>query len=103
MPFIRRNFAPIGGQSTRGSGPEANPGAPQRWSFRTQDAHAAVDTSGYFNEVAALLEVGDIIDVVVVNASGVVQTYGPHIVMTKSAAGVVDVSNVTVGVVTNTD
>jgi hypothetical protein len=103
MPFIRRNFAPIGGQSTRGSGPEALPGAPQMWSYRTQDAHAAVDTSGYFNEVNALLNVGDMIHVVVVNGSGVPQTYGPHLVLTISAAGVVDVTNVTVGVVTNTD
>jgi hypothetical protein len=102
MPFIRRNFAPIGGQSTRGSGPETSPGAPQRWSYRTQDAHATVDTSGYFNEVRALLEIGDIIDVVVVNGSGVLQTYGPHCVITKTASAV-DVVNVTVGVVTNTD
>jgi hypothetical protein len=102
MPFIRRNFAPIGGQSTRGTGPEALPGAPQRWSYRTQDAHATVDTAGYFNEVRALLEIGDMIDVVVVNGSGVLQTYGPHIVITKTATAV-DVTNVTVGVVTNTD
>jgi predicted RNA-binding protein with EMAP domain len=103
MPFIRRNFTPIGGQSTRGSGPEASPGAPQFWSYRTQDAHAAVDSSGYFNEVAALLEIGDNIYVAVVNASGVLQTVGTHAVITKTAAGVVDVTNVTVGVVTNTD
>jgi hypothetical protein len=102
MPFIRKNFGCLGGQSTRGSGPEASPGAPQRFSYRTQDTHATVDSSGYFNEVRMLLEVGDIIDVVVVNGSGVVQTYGPHIVMTKTATAV-DVSNVTVGVVTNTD
>jgi hypothetical protein len=104
MPFIRRNFAPIGGQatpSTSGTG-EAVPGAPQRWSYRTQDTHATVDTSGYFNDVRALLEVGDIIDVVVINSSGAVQTYGSHIVLTKTATAV-DVSNVTVGTVANTD
>ena len=102
MPFIRRNFGCIGGQSTRGTGPETSPGAPQMWAYRTQDAHATVDNSGYFNEVRPLLEVGDIINVVVVNATGVVQTYGPHIVMTKTATAV-DVSTVTVNVVTNTD
>lgn len=102
MPFVRRNFGPIGGQSTRGSGPETSPGTPQFWSYRTQDATADVDTSGYFNEVRALLEIGDMIDVVVVNGSGVLQTYGPHIVITKTATAV-DVTNVTVGVVTNTD
>ena len=102
MPFIRRNFGCIGGQSTRGSGPETSPGAPQRFSYRTQDAHATIDTAGYFNEVRQLLEVGDIIDAVVVNASGVVQTFGQHIVMTRTATSV-DVANVTAGTVTNTD
>lgn len=102
MPFIRRNFAPIGGQSTRGSGPETSPGAPQLWSYRTQDAHAAVDTSGYFNEVRAMLEVGDSIYVAVVNGAGALQTVGTHAVITKTGTAV-DVTNVTVGVVTNTD
>ena len=102
MPFIRRNFAPIGGQSTAGTGPETSPGAPQFWSFRTQDAHATVDTAGYFNEVRALLEIGDIIHVSVVNGSGVLQTVGTHAVITKTATAV-DVTNVTVGTVTNTD
>lgn len=103
MPFVRRNFGPIGGQSTRGSGPETSPGTPQFWSYRTQDATADVDTSGYFNEVAALLEVGDVIYRVSVNASGVVQTAGQHVVMTKTAAGVVNVADTTALTVTNTD
>lgn len=102
MPFIAANFAMVSSHGRKGSGPEASPGAPQRFTYRTQDAHGTVDNSGYFNAVRQLLEVGDIIDVVVVNGSGVVQTYGPHIVMTKSATAV-DVSNVTVGTVTNSD
>ena len=102
MPFILRNFGKIGGQSTRGSGPEASRGAPQIFTYRTQDTHATVDTAGYFNPVRSLLEIGDIIHVVVVNSSGVLQTYGPHCVITKTASAV-DVTNVTVGVVTNTD
>ena len=57
----------------------------QRTSYRTDDAAAAVDTSGYFNEVRTLLEVGDMIYRVTVNASGVVQTAGWHTVMTKTA------------------
>ena len=102
MPFIRRNFGPIGGNATAGSGPETSPGTPQLWSYRTQDVHATVDTSGYFNEVRPLLEIGDSIYVAVVNASGVLQTVGTHAVITKTATAV-DVTNVTVGVVTNTD
>lgn len=102
MPFTANTFGPTGGQSRRGSGPVTSPGQPQMFSYRTDDAHAVVDTSGYFNAVRLQLEVGDMIWVVVVNGAGVVQTYGPHIVMTRTATAV-DVSNVTVGVVTNTD
>lgn len=99
MAFIQANFSPIGGNAGRGS-------SPQRFSYKTADTHATVDTSGYFNSVSSLVEPGDIIDVVVVAALGaspeVVSTYGSHIVLTN-ASGVVDVSNVTAGVVTNTD
>jgi hypothetical protein len=82
-------------------------GAPMRHTYITEDIHATVDTSGYFNEGVAykgvynLLHIGDIIDVVVCSG-GAISTYGPHIVMTKSA-GVVNVSAVTVGTVTNSD
>lgn len=102
MPFTLTTFGPVGGQSRRGSGAVAARGAPQVWSYRTDDAHAAVDTSGYFNAVRALLEVGDSIYVAVVNSTGVLQTVGTHAVITKTASAV-DVTNVTVGVVTNTD
>ena len=102
MAFLRANFGPVGGQSRRGSGPQASPGQPQLWSYRTEDAHATIDTAGYFNEVRHLLEVGDSIYVAVVNSSGVLQTVGTHAVITKSATAV-DVTNVTVGTVTNTD
>jgi len=99
MAFLIANLSPIGGQAGRGK-------CPQRFSYKTADVHATVDTSGYFNEVSSLLEPGDIIDVVVVATLGavpeVVSTYGSHVVLSNTA-GVVDVSNVTVGVVTNTD
>lgn len=106
MPFELVNFQPVGGQAKRGR-------APQRFSYSTLDTHATVDTSGYFNGGSSTLfggvynqlEVGDIIDVVVWSTAigtGTISTYGPHIVMTK-ANGTVDVSNVTVGTVTNSD
>lgn len=99
MAFLKANFQPVGGQSARGS-------APARYAYKTADTHATVDTAGYFNDLANVLSVGDIIDVVVVAALGaspeVVSTYGKHIVL-SNAAGVVDVSNVSVGVVTDTD
>lgn len=95
----------LGGQSKRGK-------APQRLSYATLDTHATVDTAGYFNGGTAyggaynLLEVGDIIDVVVwdtaIGTGGTISTYGKHIILSK-ASGVLDASDVTVGVVTDTD
>ena len=93
MPFEMNGFRPA--TSTTGS-------APRIHTYRTQDAHAAVDNSGYFNDVRTVLEVGDLIYVLVVNSSGVVLTAGWHVVMTKSATAV-DVSNVTALTVTNSD
>jgi hypothetical protein len=104
MPFIRRNFGPVGGQSQRsrsGTG-EGVPGVPQLWSYRSQDTHLLIDTSGYFNEVRDLLEIGDFIKVTVINGTGVLQSAGEHVVITKTATAV-DVTNVTASVITNTD
>lgn len=99
MAFDIDYLQPIGGQSKRGKG------VPQMWTYATLDTHATVDTNGYFNSASTLLNVGDIIHVVVwatAIATGTVSTYGPHIVL-SNASGVVDTSNVTVGVVTDTD
>lgn len=104
MPFIRANFCAIGGQSrksTSGTG-ESTPGAPQIWSYRTQDATATVDTAGYFNEVRQLLEVGDLILRCTINSSGVVQTIGWHVVVDKSATAV-DVADTAAIAITDTD
>lgn len=72
------------------------------------DTHATIDTDGYFNNVDddLNLAVGDLIDAVVwVTAvrTGTISTYGRHIVLGVTAAGVVNVSDVTVGVVIDTD
>lgn len=95
MAFNSTNFQPIGGQAKAGN-------APQIWSYTTTDAAATVDTSGYFNTVASLVKVGDIIWRVT-TSSGSVSTAGQHVVMTISAAGVVDVSDTSALTVTNTD
>lgn len=105
MTYSATNLQPIGGQGRKGK-------APQMWTYSTLDAHTTVDGSGYFNAATAyggaynLLEVGDIINVVVwstaIGTGGTISTYGPHIVMTKSA-GTINVSNVTTGTVTNSD
>lgn len=99
MPFILDNLQPIGGQGKRGR-------ASQHWSYWTLDATATVDTSGYFNEVANLLSVGDVIHRVswsTAIGTGTISTYGTHIVNAISAAGVVDVTDTTAGSVTDTD
>ena len=103
--FVEANFAPLGGTSSRGT-------APAHWTYRTDDAHATVDTSGYFDNgtttntgMRSKLAIGDIIHVVVVDDVDTptsVSTYGPHIVL-SNASGVVDVGDVTVGTVTDSD
>jgi len=98
MAFLRDNLQPIGGMGRAGPSPAV-------WSYKTEDVHAAVAAINYFDPVADILKVGDMIDVVVVASLGadpeVVSTYGRHIVLTNTA-GVVDVSDVTIGDVTNT-
>lgn len=76
--------------------------------YDTLDTHADVDTAGYFNNASdeINLSVGDLIDIVVWTSAvrtGAISTYGRHIVNEVTSAGVVDTSNVTVGVVTDTD
>ena len=54
MAFARTGWNPIGGQSKKGT-------APQMFSYTSADAIAAVNSEGYFNEVAKDVAVGDII------------------------------------------
>lgn len=114
MAFQLRNFAPLGNPSKGVSSIAAGAlgqGAPRLFSYITEDAHATVDDAGYFNGGVAfgrgvdsaynLLQIGDIIFVVVVS-SGAVSTYGTHIVVDK-ASGTIDTTNVTVGLMTDTN
>jgi hypothetical protein len=100
MAFTIANFSPIGGQGRQGK-------APQLFSYGTLDTHATVDASGYFNSVAGQLHIGDVIFVTVfataIGDGGTVSTYGTHIVNAKSAAGVIDVTNVSVHTVVDSD
>jgi hypothetical protein len=104
MALDLSNLQMIGG-SRRGK-------APALWTYATLDTHATVDSAGYFNAGTAyqgayhLLEIGDIINVVVwataIGTGGTLSTYGTHCVIDK-ASGVIDVTNVTVGTVTDSD
>ena len=99
MAFTIAHLSPAGASAGAGK-------VPGIWTYKTDDAHATVDTAAYFNDASTLLKVGDIIYVVVVTnldaSNEAVATYGTHIVL-SNAAGVVDVSDVTVNVVTDSD
>jgi len=56
MAFTIATFGPIGGQSRKGK-------SSMWWTYTTTDAIATVNTSAYFNTVADLVAVGDIIHV----------------------------------------
>ena len=58
------------------------------WHYKTPDAAAAVDTSGYFNEAAGMLRVGDFI---LTNAD----TKGVVLVVSANAGGVVETVDIT--------
>jgi len=87
----------------------ANGNGFNHYRYDTTDTAATVDTSGYFNnsDDDLNLAVGDVIDVVVWTTAvrtGTAPTMGRHMVLSVSAAGVVDLSDATaVGGVTDTD
>jgi hypothetical protein len=110
MAFVLANLNPIGGQSKVNKTLTAGAlgrGAPAMWSYTTEDAHATVDGAGYFNSSVAyggaynLLSVGDLIYVFVLS-SGALSTAGFHVVKDK-ASGTIDVTDVTVITVTDSD
>lgn len=97
MAFIASNLSAVGGQSTKGR-------SGQLWFYWTADATATVDTSGYFNAAADLLQVGDvIIRVSFVDATfAAVSTSGFHTV-SSNTGGVVDVNDTLAITATDTD
>ena len=93
MAFNRDGWNPIGGQSKKGS-------APQLFTYTTTDAVTVTRVSGYFNDVAQDVAVGDII---IANCStGGTLTSAIHTVV-SNASSVVDVSDGTTIAQTDTD
>jgi len=82
MAFARAGWNPIGGMSKRGK-------APQIWSYTTTDNLATMNTEGYFNSVSDEVKVGDLIYVHDSNTP----TASLVVVLSVTAAGVVDVSD----------
>jgi hypothetical protein len=91
MAFAMSGLTAIG-QSKRGN-------APGLFLYKTADTQATVNTAGYFNSIAALLTVGDIIFVYDSTTPSLVLTY----VNAVSAAGVVDIADGTTVSATDTD
>jgi hypothetical protein len=105
MPLAINNLNLMAGSvgiKAIGSGALGN-GAPKLFMYCTEDTGATIDTAGYFNAGVAfggaysLLDPGDVI-MTVRFASGAVPTGTGvlmlHVVNQKSAAGVIDVTNV---------
>jgi hypothetical protein len=73
--------------------------SPSMYSYKTADTQATVNTVGYFNSIASLLKVGDIIFVYDSTTPSLVLTY----VNAVSSAGVVDIADGTTVSATDTD
>ena len=62
------------------------------WNYITSDTSATVAGANYFNKAASVLSVGDVINVVI-TVSSVPYSFHKFLVLSISAAGVVDVTN----------
>jgi hypothetical protein len=85
MAFAKANFSPLGSNARRGV-------APQHFTYRTADTLATCDTSGYFNDITTMLEVGDTIHITVVDsvATPTAVTEIGRLVVVSNTGGVVD-------------
>jgi hypothetical protein len=83
MAFTRDNFGPIGNVSKAGN-------APIMWGYKTADAIADVNTEGYFNGVADIVTVGDLVYCVTSTGSTAVATLA---VVRSNTGTVVDIDN----------
>lgn len=70
------------------------------WGYKTADTGATVDSSGYFNDVAANLQIGDRIFASV--NTGATIAFG-QLVVTSNSGGVVDVADLDAVGATDTD
>lgn len=72
--------------------------APSMYLYKTADTQATVNTVGYFNSIASLLNVGDIIFVYDTTTPSLVLTY-----VNSNSSGVVDIADGTTVSATDTD
>ena len=94
MAFARSGWGPLGGQAKAGT-------TPALYVYTSTDAHTAIDSSGYFNDLSDTVRVGDMI--IVHGATSGTRTVAMHVVV-SNASGVVDIGDGTViGVITDSD
>jgi hypothetical protein len=93
MAFSATGFSSVGGQSKSGN-------APAIWTYSSTDAQSVIRVSGYFNSVASLLKVGDII--FCYSATGGTPVMSTAYVNSNSA-GVVDITDGVTVTATDTD
>lgn len=72
--------------------------APSMYLYKTADTQATVNTSGYFNSLSSMLNVGDIIFVYDTTTPSLVLTY-----VNSNSSGVVDIADGTTVSATDTD
>ena len=91
MAYASSGLTPIGGQSKAGN-------APQMWAYKSADAIATVNTSGYFNSASDLLKVGDLMYIYDSNTHT-----ASLVIVLSNASGVLDVSDGTAITVADAD
>ena len=90
MAFSKTGWATIG--ASKGGN------APSVYSYKTADTQATVNTAGYFNDLATILSVGDVIYVYDTTTPSLVMTY-----VNSNSGGVVDIADGTTVSATDTD
>ena len=75
------------------------------WHYLTADAPTVVDTAGYFNSAKDVMKVGDIVMVVQVDdvSNPATASAAGHHIVTQNDGTVVDVTNATAMVTTDSD
>ena len=82
MAYAQENLSPAGAQSKAGK-------SPGMWTYKGTEAKSAIAGSGYFNSASSVLNIGDLIYYYKTDST---VSASMHVVLTISAAGVVDVS-----------
>ena len=93
MAFSATGFNAVGGQSKAGN-------APAIYTYSSTDAQSVIRASGYFNTVASILKVGDL--VFCYSATGGTPVMSTAYVV-SNASGVVDITDGVVITATDTD